>query len=170
MTPVALILWSIVAAMAAMVGARKGAAGLRGAGAFALGQASVLLIRLPMALLAASFLTQILPTDKVAAVLGPETGFSGILLASVVGGLLPGGPMLSFPLALVVWQSGAGEAQTVALLAGWSVFAMHRMLAFEAPIMGWRFVALRLLSSSALPLMAGLLAAAVLGLLDILFL
>ena len=29
--------------MAAMVGARKGAAGLRGAGAFALGQASVLL-------------------------------------------------------------------------------------------------------------------------------
>ncbi|MCC5979159.1 MAG: hypothetical protein JJU21_13940 [Salinarimonas sp.] len=170
MTPVALILWGIVTLMAAMVGARKGTAGLRGAGVFAWGQASSLAIRLPMALLAASFLTQILPTDMVADVLGPETGLWGIVLASVVGGLLPGGPMLSFPLALVIWQSGAGEAQTVALLAGWSVFAMHRMLAFEAPMMGWRFVALRLLSSCALPVLAGLLAASVLGLFEILFL
>ncbi len=168
MTAVGLFLWGLVAALAGLVAARRGRTGLTKAGAFALDQASALAIRLPMALLTASFLTQMLPTERVADVLGRDTGFWGILLAGAIGGLMPGGPMLSFPLALVVWQSGAGEAQTVALLAGWSVFAMHRMLAFEAPMMGWRFVGLRLASSFALPTLTGLLAAAALSITNIL--
>lgn len=50
----------------------------------------------------------------------------------------------------------------VALIAGWSVFALHRMLAYEAPIMGWRFVGLRLASCAVLPVLAGLIAEAIL--------
>ena len=113
-----------------------------------------------LALLAAAFLAQVIPTEGVGAVLGPDTGMSGILLASVIGGVMPGGPMTSFPIALIVWQSGAGTAQTVAFLAGWSVFALHRVLAYEAPLMGWRFSGLRLASCFFLPPLAGVLAAA----------
>jgi uncharacterized protein len=35
---------------------------------------------------------------------------------------------------------------------------MHRILAYELPVMGWRFSAVRLLSSFFLPVVAGLLA------------
>jgi hypothetical protein len=78
------------------------------------------------------------------------------LIAAVMGGVLPGGPMTSFPIALVILQGRAGLSQIVALIIGWSVFALHRVLAYEAPIMGWRFAALRLVASLILPLAAGL--------------
>lgn len=160
MSAVSYALWGAAALLAAHVRRRKGDEGLRRAAKFALGQGKGLVVRLPMALLAAAFLAQVVPTDKVAAVLGPESGVWGILLASVIGGVMPGGPMTSFPIALIVWQSGAGTAQTVAFLAGWSVFALHRVLAYEAPMMGWRFSGLRLSSCFFLPPLAGLLAAA----------
>lgn len=160
MNAVSLTLWSLAALLAVYVYRRKGAVGVRRGLAQALGQARDLMIRLPLALLAAAFLAQVIPTEGVGAVLGPDTGMSGILLASVIGGVMPGGPMTSFPIALIVWQSGAGTAQTVAFLAGWSVFALHRVLAYEAPLMGWRFSGLRLASCFFLPPLAGVLAAA----------
>ena len=52
----------------------------------------------------------------------------------------------------------------MALVAGWSVFALHRLLAYEAPIMGWKFIALRLGSSLVLPVLAGLFAEVLVGL------
>lgn len=161
MSATQMALWGLVVLLGARVATVRGPVAIRRAGRFAVGQASQLVIRLPMALLAASFLTQIIPSDRISDALGAESGLFGILLASLIGGLLPGGPMASFPIALVIWQAGAGPAQTVALLAGWSVFALHRILAYEAPMMGWRFTALRLSASCLLPLTAGLLTEAV---------
>lgn len=155
-----MFLWGLVALLGARVATARGPVALKRAGRFAVGQGSQLVIRLPLALLAASFLTEVLPADRIGAVIGPDSGILGIVVASVVGGLLPGGPMASFPIALVMWQMGAGPAQTVALLAGWSVFALHRILAYEAPLLGWRFTVLRLLSCSLLPVLSGLLAQA----------
>lgn len=163
MSAVAIGMWSVAAALGLAVGRRRGGAGVVGAGRFAWKQATALAIRLPLALLAASFLSQIVPTESIGHLLGGESGARGVVLAAVLGGILPGGPMASFPIALFVWQAGAGPAQMVAMLAGWSVFAMHRVLAFEAPLMGWRFSALRLSASFLLPFAAGLLAA---GLVD----
>jgi len=161
MIAIALTMWAFVCLFAMIVYERKGGAGVKAAGGFALKQGRALAIRLPLALLAASFLAQVVPTDAIAQVLGRDSGLYGIILASLLGGILPGGPMASFPLALFIWDAGAGTGQMVALLAGWSVFAMHRVLAYEAPVMGWRFVALRLASSFFLPPAAGILAALV---------
>jgi len=124
-------------------------------------------LRLPLALLAAAFIGRLIPQDLVAGAVGPESGLQGIVLAALVGGIMPGGPMVSFPVALVFWQAGAGTAQMVALLSGWSVFAMHRILAYELPLMGWRFSAVRLLSSFFLPVLAGVLAGAAVEILDL---
>lgn len=124
-----------------------------------------LLIRLPAALMAASFLAALVPESWFASVLGQSSGVTGILLAAVLGGMLPGGPITSFPIALVLFRAGVGTPQMVALLTGWSVLAVHRILAFELPMMGWDFVWRRLVASLVLAPVAGLLAAlALLGL------
>jgi uncharacterized membrane protein YraQ (UPF0718 family) len=128
-------------------------------------QGRVLVIRLPLALLATAFLIQTMPMEVLAPLIGPASGLTGIVIASLVGGIMPGGPMTSFPLALVFLNGGAGTPQIVALIAGWSVFAVHRLLAYEAPIMGWQFVLLRGLSSLPVPILAGLSAEATLQIL-----
>jgi hypothetical protein len=55
-------------------------------------------------------------------------------------------------------------APLIALVTGWSVYAFHRVISYEGPIMGWRFVTLRMLVSWFVPpaaaLGAGLIAAA----------
>ena len=160
---IALFLWAIVAGLAVAVHRRRGRAGVKQGGAFALKQAKDLAMRLPFALLTAAFLGEALPVEQLAQFIGPQSGVQGLVLSSLLGGLLPGGPMTSFPIALVIFEAGAGTPQIVSFLAGWSVFAMHRVIAYEAPIMGWRFAALRLTASLVLPLAAGLLAEALLA-------
>lgn len=157
------ILASVTAAIAIYANRTKPAAigaGLR----FTRAQVAALAIRLPFALVAAQCLAALLPQDTVAAWIGPASGVSGIIVAAFAGGLLPGGPMISFPLALVLAGQGAGTAQLAALITGWSVFAIHRVISYESPLMGWRFVAVRLIASSPLPVLAGVLMLAALAL------
>ncbi len=118
--------------------------------------------RLVLALLSASFLSQIVPSDVVAQAIGEDSGVQGILVASLLGALLPGGPMTSFPIAVFVWGFGAGIPQMVAMLAGWSLFAFHRVIAYELPMLGWRFTLLRLLAVAIIPPVSGILAASLL--------
>lgn len=122
------------------------------------GQLRPLLLRLPVALLAASFLAELIPRQWFADLLGDASGLPGVLGASLLGGLLPGGPMVSFPLALVLFRAGVGTPQMVALLTAWSVLALHRVLAFELPTLGWNFVWRRWLVSLLLAPLAGVLA------------
>ena len=119
-------------------------------------------IRIPFALIAASCLAELIPDQVVANLIGRESGAVGIVIAATAGGLMPGGPMVSFPLVLILAGVGAGPAQLVALITGWSVFALHRVISYESPMLGWRFVAVRLLASWMLPLIAGFTAAAAL--------
>lgn len=121
-------------------------------------QGRILIIRVPLAILAASLIGRLIPTTYVSNLIGQESGIVGVLIASFVGAFIPGGPMLSFPLALVVWQLGAGQAQMVAFLASWSIFAVHRMISYELPLLGGRFVIIRMASSWMLPFLAGLIA------------
>jgi uncharacterized membrane protein YraQ (UPF0718 family) len=80
---------------------------------------------------------------------------------------VPSGPIVSFPLVVVLWKAGAGLPQLVAFLTAWSVFAFHRVLIYESTLMGWRFVALRLVASLVLPVLAGVLALGLERLLDV---
>jgi hypothetical protein len=121
-------------------------------------QGRVLVIRIPLAILAATFIAHLVPTEHVSSWIGPDSGFIGILIACAVGAFIPGGPMLTFPLALVIWQLGAGQPQMVALLAAWSIFAFHRVVSYELPLLGARFLVVRIASSFMLPALAGLIA------------
>ena len=71
--------------------------------------------------------------------------------------------MIFFPIVAVLLKSGAGVAQMTALVAAWNVFAFHRTLPMELPIMGGYFVSLRLMSSLFIPPLAGLAAILITG-------
>jgi len=120
----------------------------------------LMLVAIPMA----TFLSQLIPPAIAAAWLGPDSGAAGILLATAAGGFIPGGPFVSFPLVLTFIKAGAGAPQMVALITAWAILGLHRVLSWELPVLGPRFAVLRLLSGAALPVLAGLLAEALLPL------
>ena len=111
-------------------------------------------VALPMA----AFLAELIPADAAIAWIGPDSGVQGIAVASLAGGLMPGGPFVTFPLVLAFAKAGAGVPQMAALITGWSIFAVHRIISWEYPLLGWRFVVLRRVAALPLPIMAGLLA------------
>lgn len=115
-----------------------------------------------ISLLAAGFADQLLPRESVREWLGADTGMRGILIGSAAGMITPSGPFVSMPLAAVMIRSGAGAGAVVAFLSAWSLLAIHRLVAWEVPILGWRFALLRYGVCLVLPVVAGLLARALL--------
>jgi uncharacterized membrane protein YraQ (UPF0718 family) len=163
MSSAALILWAL-AALAALAAWRQGGGALAGGVRFAGLQLRTIVPVLALALPAAGFIAALVPDDLARAWIGPDSGARGIVIAAFAGGLIPGGPFVSFPLVLAFAKSGAGFAQLVALTSGWAVFAFHRVLVWEWPVMGGRFVAVRMLCSLALPAASGFAAQALVGL------
>ncbi len=152
-------LWGIAAALGALVWYKKGPEGVR-AGLKSAWQLAAVMVRIaPFALFAAMMLAQVIPNQIIASYIGPETGLQGMALASVAGGFLPSGPFLSFPIALTLYHTGAGLPQLIAFITGWSVYALFRVMVWEIPMMGPRFVIIRLGASLILPMVGGILSA-----------
>ena len=113
-----------------------------------------------VSLLAAGFAGKLLPREAVSAWLGDGSGLRGILIATAAGAITPSGPFVSMPIAAVLIRSGAGVGAVVAFLAAWALLALHRLVAWEIPILGWRFALLRYGVCLLLPVLAGLVARA----------
>lgn len=111
--------------------------------------------RVLMALTAAGFIAKLIPSEIVGAWLGADSGASGIVVAAFAGLLVPSGPIVSFSLAAVLATSGAAPPQLIAFITSWSIFAIHRVTIYEIPMLGWRFLVVRLGASFLLPLLAG---------------
>ena len=112
----------------------------------------------PVALIAAGFLTPLVPGDVVARWLGGASGITGILIGTLAGWCLPVPPVIFYPVIAVLLKTGAGMPQLTALVAAWCVFGIHRTLTMELPLMGRYFTSVRLMSCIAFPPFAGLLA------------
>ena len=123
------------------------------------GYLAVMAPRVFCAVFMASFVAELLPGDLISSWLGSESGLTGILIASVVGIMVPAGGVVAFPLALAMIKGGVGLPQLTAFLTSWEVFAIHRILAWEIPFLGTHFVGLRISSSFMLPPLAGFFAA-----------
>ena len=111
--------------------------------------------RLVPALILAGMLQVVIPQETVARYFGNQSGLSAIFMASAAGIVTPGGPMVSVPLLVVLSNSGMALGPLVAYMTAWSHFGMQRIIAWEAPLMGWRFVAVRTASSFVFPILAG---------------
>lgn len=114
-----------------------------------------ILPRLIPALILTGMLQVLIPQEMVSRYVGREAGFRGIVIASLAGVVTPGGPMVSVPLMVALAHSGAGLAALVAYITSWSLFGIQRVIAWEAPLMGWHFVMVRTVPSLAFPVLAG---------------
>lgn len=128
--------------------------GLSGGSALLLRYALVIAI----SFLVAGFVDVLLPHDLLRKYLGEESGIAGLAIASVVGLLTPAGPFVSMPIAAVMLRAGAGPGPVVAFLTAWSLLSVHRLIAWEVPILGFSFAAARYAVCLVLPLLAGALA------------
>jgi uncharacterized membrane protein YraQ (UPF0718 family) len=114
--------------------------------------------RLLAAFLLAGFVEVLMPRDLIRKWIGDKSGLTGIVIASLAGALTPGGPMASFPLIAALYKLGADFGPLVAYLTAWELIAVQRMVVWEIPFMGTRFVLFRLLVSLPLPILAGMIA------------
>jgi uncharacterized membrane protein YraQ (UPF0718 family) len=108
--------------------------------------------------LAAGFAQVLIPREWIQGALGHDSGLRGILLASAAGVATPAGPFVSLPIAATLLGAGAAPPAVIAYLSAWSLLALHRLLAWEVPILGARFALVRYAICVALPVLAGLLA------------
>ena len=105
---------------------------------------------------AAGLAEAVLPRTWIPTALGPEAGLRGILMATGAGAITPSGPFIAIPIAAGLARSGAGSAALVAYVSAWGLIALHRLVAWEIPILGPRLALLRWSVSLALPVIAGL--------------
>jgi len=115
---------------------------------------------LVFAFVIAGMVQVLLPQETLTRWVGGESGWRGIIIGTVAGGLSPGGPYVSLPIAAGFLRAGAGVGTMVAYLTGWSLWAVAR-LPMEVGILGWKFTLIRLFSTFFFPPIAGFIAQAI---------
>ena len=110
------------------------------------------------ACLIASFVAVLMPRDVVVKWVGAESGFLGLVIATLAGIVVPGGPITVFPIAAAFIAVGAGIGATIAFVTSWTLLGYGRALVWELPFFGADFVIWRSLVALPLPVVAGLLA------------
>jgi hypothetical protein len=152
-----ILLWLVVGVLALI-------AALRGRVLFSDGarggvlEFTLLLPRIGIGVVGSGFVAEALPNEWIAPWLGPQSGFLGVVIATLGGALTPGGPVVGFSLGAAALKSGAGAPQVIAYSTAWALYAIHRLLIWEVPLMPARVVWLRAAVSLPLPFMAAALA------------
>jgi uncharacterized membrane protein YraQ (UPF0718 family) len=119
-----------------------------------------LLPRITVGVIGSGFIAEVVPKAVIAPWLGPESGFFGVVIATLGGALTPGGPVVGFAIGAAALKSGAGAPQVIAYSTAWALYAIHRLVIWEVPLMPARVVWLRAAASLPLPFIAAGLAMA----------
>ena len=117
-----------------------------------------LLPRIGIGVVGSGYIAEVLPKELIGPWLGPESGFTGVLIATIGGALTPGGPVVGFSIGAATLKSGAGAPQVIAYSTAWALYAIHRLIMWEVPMMPARIVWLRAAVSLPLPFLAAALA------------
>jgi uncharacterized membrane protein YraQ (UPF0718 family) len=117
-----------------------------------------LLPRIAIGVVGSGFIAEVLPKSVMASWLGPQSGVTGILIATLGGALTPGGPVVGFSIGAAALKGGAGAPQVIAYTTAWALYAVHRLVMWEVPLMPARTVWLRALVSLPLPFIAAAMA------------
>ena len=113
--------------------------------------------KMALAFLLAALVTALVSRATIAKWLGEKSGVKGVALATGVGAVTPGGPMMSFPLVASLAKAGAGRASLIAYLTSWETLGFQRILVWEIPLLGFEYTAMRFVASIPLPFIAALL-------------
>ncbi|MGA1863320.1 permease [Deferribacter thermophilus] len=119
---------------------------------------------LVFAFIIAGFVQVLVPKEFIVKFFGEGSGLKGIIAAAIAGALTPGGPYVSFPLALSLMEKGASIGAMVSFVTAWSIWGVAR-LPLEVGILGLKFTVLRVVSTIFFPILAGIIANFINGLL-----
>lgn len=120
---------------------------------------------LPMlffAFIFAGLVQALIPKEAINRWIGKGSGFRGIFIGCLAGGLVPGGPYTSFPIVAGLLKTGASVGTIVAFISAWSLWAVSR-LPIEIGILGWKITFVRLVSTFIFPPLAGIIAQLIFG-------
>jgi len=116
---------------------------------------------LPMLLIAffvAGLVDVLLPRDLIAHWVGRESGVKGLLIATCLGAVTPGGPFVQFPVVASLYKAGADVGPLVAYLSAWALIGLNRVIIYEIPLLGPQLTFVRLVCSFAFPPIIGFVA------------
>ena len=117
--------------------------------------------RIAVGVIGAGYIAAVIPSEVITGWLGPDSGWLGVLMATVAGAATPGGPVIGFSLGAVAMKAGAGPPQVIAYVTAWALFAFQRLILWEIPFMPARFVWVRAAVSLPFPFVAAAIAMAI---------
>jgi len=104
----------------------------------------------------------LLPPEQLNRWVGRDSGIRGLLVATAAGALVPGGPMMIFPLAASFRLAGATTATLIAFVTAWSLYGINRTVIWEMSFLHVNFVLARVALCLPMPVLAGWVAQKVL--------
>jgi len=93
----------------------------------------------------------------VARLVGAESGFTGLVIATFAGVVMPGGPVTIYPVAAACLAVGADIGAALAFVTSWTLLGYARALVWELPFFGPDFVLWRMAIAPLFPIIVGLL-------------
>jgi len=88
--------------------------------------------------------------------LGHDAGIKGMMIGSLIGMVLPGGPYVIYPLIAGLRLSGASVGSLLSLVTAKELFGPVRLIAWEYPLLGGEFLIVRCAVSFLVPLLVGI--------------
>jgi uncharacterized protein len=114
-----------------------------------------LLPRLLVGFALAGLVQQAIPEQAMQKWLGHEAGIRGMMIGSLIGMVLPGGPYVIYPLIAGLRMSGASIGSLLSLVTAKELFGPVRLIAWEYPLLGGEFLIIRCAVSFLVPLLVG---------------
>jgi len=155
------IVMGVIALVLLYIGYQKGGGehilGMKTAGSLLVQIIPLLIFAFIVAGMIQVLIPVLIPQELISKWVGVESGFRGLFIGTLLGGLAPGGPYVSLPIAAGLLRSGASIGTMVAFMTGWSLWAVSR-LPLEIGMMGWEFTVIRLACTFFFPPIAGLIA------------
>lgn len=106
----------------------------------------------------AASLPILVPPETLTRWVGQGSGLRGLVVASAAGALVPGGPMMIFPLAAGFRVAGATTATIISFITAWSLYGVNRTVIWEMSFLHADFVLMRVAICLPLPVLVGLVA------------
>lgn len=103
------------------------------------------------------FSTLLIPREVVTRLVGAESGFAGLVIATFAGVVMPGGPVTIYPVAAAFLAVGADIGAALAFVTSWTLLGYARALVWELPFFGADFVLWRMAIAPLFPIIVGLL-------------
>jgi uncharacterized membrane protein YraQ (UPF0718 family) len=113
-----------------------------------------ILPKIALALMTAALVQLLAPREFIVRWLGEKSGLKGVFIATSVGVITPGGPMMSFPIVSAMASAGTGRAALIAYLTSWETLGFQRILSWEFPLMGVEYSLIRAIASIPLTFLA----------------